>query len=260
MKDLDTNFCKGEIERFYDLNGKEDDPKIALKKKDLIDTIYSFNPEFAESFVTLVGGDPARNRMGTLLKDQVNYRKFLDTVQDSNHTIDGGFSVANKKEYYLKSIQSLLADLNGNVKDIKLKKADDLWDWLKIGSICPFSESMSIYFFYLENLNRHYKKTPHANVILQGLFDSSILCSKLVKILSAKSSDTLRQTFSFYNLDDEVTDKYILDTSKSYEISEDKRSIVFRMLDGDMEDSSIMALTAITAEELQFVKENHLIS
>ena len=156
--------------------------------RDLIDTAFKIEPDFASALVSLMNDDPARGLV------QHEMKRRLDTLHAKKSIIDtpkSWESVGESSRDLPRSAWLALGSLNAT--RISAQPMDQLRPALRSASRMPLSESYPILAWVIANAVRRFSGSAESRSIVRVMFEGLINGAELAEIASTSASVTARR-------------------------------------------------------------------
>lgn len=155
MYKVDRNRWKEVVKRAFSLsNDLELGNEIYTSQKNILDSIYRFDPEFAKSLVKTLDPQNSVHGISRLIQDHLDSLEIANKIRNSK-----SLGEKEKENYRLivKGILSAVRSLNSN--KVTTKKISEVAHFLVLGNKLPLHEVFPVYMFYLANCSNTYRAT-----------------------------------------------------------------------------------------------------
>lgn len=174
VSEIDKSMCKDILKTAMSDSTTSDEPELYQSQRKIIDLAYRIDSDLASTFASLIDDDEARISMRRKIDHQV---KLLEL---KNQLINGDYKPSSFAETndYSSTAWKVLALLNsGRVTPVH---TDTIREYLKIASNAPFTKSLPIMEWAIQNAIVRYAKTDYAIHYIRPMFEASRICAELI--------------------------------------------------------------------------------
>ena len=156
--------------------------------RDLVDTAFKFDEEFAASLVSMMDDDPARARARHEMTERLNIlrskKAMLDGSDTSDHSALGGSELARSAWLALGSLNA------GRVNTVRMEQ---LRPALRAAGRVALHNSYYVYLWVIENAVRRFGGTAESRGFIRRIFESSVSATELSEVASESAAVASRR-------------------------------------------------------------------
>lgn len=180
---IDTGFCQGNLREAFMLSDTlESNDDVEEKQRRILDIAHQIDAKFADDLIDLVDRDPVRKKN----KDELSsHLKVLNTRKKNfSRDIFDEESLSDKEliEFASRNFQSLLND-RFNTRPIL-----EMLPMLIRAADISLSGSLSIWSWFIENVNRRFEQSPKEVIMLTSISNACFDAAELSIQLSIRNN------------------------------------------------------------------------
>jgi len=248
MYNLNRNKWKDIVNKAFNIsNNLEDSSEVYASKKNIIDSMYRLDPNYAKELIKSVDKEKINTRIGKLLKNYFDTLE-LSTKIKNNLTLEQ--REKDNTKLIVKAVFKALGSLNS--QKITAKKIAEVSTLLPIGNKLPLHEAFPIYLFYMNNCSMTYRTIHQDGNVLnihRENFKVAVNSTNLIQLLSQRRKFNEKSFRNFFIDEDFTTNKAIKPGSR-----EEALFFIKNWMIDELEEFIIIADPYFQKEDLELIK------
>lgn len=164
------------------------DPDLIRSQRRIIDLAYKLDPNLAATLASLADKDPARTKMQTALKRELEILELKKKIADQRMSAEE-WSASNVK--LPSTAWRLLGALNaGRIDTMHIEQTRDC---VKIAGNMELSKAYPIFAWVIENAVKRYSRTDQAATFICPIYEATLLGVRFAGRIAIQSSEQLQR-------------------------------------------------------------------
>ncbi|HNP17127.1 MAG TPA: hypothetical protein PKL31_01730 [Fulvivirga sp.] len=206
MYTVDRTKWKVVVSNAFSLTKKlEAGVEVYQSQKNIIDSMYRLEPEFAKKLVKMVDNNNEPASHSSFINEHLQTLELSNKIKNNKSLTEKEIEDNRKVVYAIVDAQRAL-----NSDRIATKKISEITQYLSLGNKLPLHEVFPVFMYYLTNCAKTYKgKTYEGNVadLHRNNFEEAVRATNIVQVLSHKRKSSESSSRKFFIDEDFSTNK-----------------------------------------------------